>query len=125
MLAAEAAIKGDPELAFAAIAMDPLTSAVLTMKEIRDMTAEMLEAQRAVAAAVRGKKIRPLGTISTRPGTKGVPVPLDRPWPSTAGSGSSQRADRGTRRPACILGGSGGSAAPFLFPCAAISSQCA
>ena len=43
-LAAEAALKGDPELAFWAVAMDPLTSAVLSLKQIRDMVAEMPEA---------------------------------------------------------------------------------
>jgi alpha-galactosidase len=45
-LAARAAIEGDPEMAFWAVAMDPLTSAVLTLKEIRDMVIEMFEAQK-------------------------------------------------------------------------------
>ncbi|MDR0654282.1 MAG: hypothetical protein LBG12_13390, partial [Synergistaceae bacterium] len=44
-LAAEAAVKGDPELAFWAVAMDPLTGAVLTLAEIRDMVIEMFEAE--------------------------------------------------------------------------------
>ena len=73
----EAALTGDVEKLMMAVAMDPLTSAVLTLQEIRDMTAEMLEAQRAWLPQFAGKKIRPLGTISTPPGTKGVPVPLD------------------------------------------------
>ena len=38
-----------------ACALDPLTAAVLTLKEIRDMAAEMLEAEARVAAAVRGQ----------------------------------------------------------------------
>lgn len=40
-----AAINGDPETAVQACAMDPLTSAKLTLKEIREMTAEMLTAE--------------------------------------------------------------------------------
>ena len=77
LVASEAALTGDVEKLMMAVAMDPLTSAVLTLQEIRDMTAEMLEAQRAWLPQFAGKKIRPLGTISTPPGTKGVPVPLD------------------------------------------------
>ena len=42
-LTVEASFTGDPELVMQAVALDPLTSAVLTLKEIRDMTAEMLE----------------------------------------------------------------------------------
>jgi alpha-galactosidase len=45
-LAADAALLGDPEMLEAAIALDPLTSAVLTLKETRDMVIEMLEAEK-------------------------------------------------------------------------------
>lgn len=45
-LAAEAAITGNMELAYWAVAMDPLTSAVLTLKEIREMVNEMFEAEK-------------------------------------------------------------------------------
>ncbi|HQG49336.1 MAG TPA: alpha-galactosidase, partial [Sedimentisphaerales bacterium] len=40
-LAVEAALTGNPEHAMQAIAMDPLTSAVCTLREVRDMTREM------------------------------------------------------------------------------------
>lgn len=45
-MAAEAAIKGDIELVYWAIAMDPLTSSVLTLKQIRDMVNEMFLAEK-------------------------------------------------------------------------------
>lgn len=77
LLAAEAATKGDPELVFAAMAMDPLTSAVLTLKEIRDMVNEMLEDQREWLPQFEGKALKNVEIISTPPGTEGVPVPLD------------------------------------------------
>jgi alpha-galactosidase len=41
MMAVEAALTGDPELAYQAICYDPLTAAVLSLREIRKMTAEM------------------------------------------------------------------------------------
>ena len=76
-LAVEAALSGDPELAFAAVAMDPLTGAVLTLAETREMVAEMLEASRRWLPQFEGKSLRPTPTISTPPGTKGVDVPTD------------------------------------------------
>ena len=54
-LAADAALEGDPEHVVHAVAMDPLTGAVCTLKEIREMCSEMLEAAAPVAAAVRGQ----------------------------------------------------------------------
>ena len=77
LLAAEAALKGDPELLFAAVAADPLTSAVLTLKEIRDMVAEMLEDQRPWLPQYEGKSLRTLDIIPTPAGLEGVAVPLD------------------------------------------------
>lgn len=76
-LAVQAALTGDPELAVAACAMDPLTSAVLTLKETRDMAAEMLEAERQWLPQFAGKKVRSTPLIPTPPGTKHVDVPLD------------------------------------------------
>lgn len=76
-LAVEAAMQGDPELLFSAIAMDPLTAAVLSLKEIRDMTIEMMEAQRPHLPQFDGKSLRPVHPIATPPQTVGVPVPLD------------------------------------------------
>ena len=77
LLAAEAALTGDPELLFAAVAADPLTSAVLTLKEIRDMVAEMLEDQRPWLPQYAGKSLRTLDIIPTPAGLEGVAVPLD------------------------------------------------
>ena len=76
-LGVEAALTGDPELAVAAIAMDPLTSAVLTLREIRDMTVDMFEGEAKYLPHFRGKKPRRLATISIPKGTVGVEVPLD------------------------------------------------
>jgi alpha-galactosidase len=42
-LAVEAAIEGDPRKVFHAICMDPLTSAVLSLDEIKNMVDEMLD----------------------------------------------------------------------------------
>jgi len=76
-LAVEAAIKGDPELAMQAIAMDPLTAAVLTLHEIREMTREMLEAESKWLPQFAGKTLTPKPLISIPPGTKPADVPLD------------------------------------------------
>ncbi|HEB30227.1 MAG TPA: alpha-galactosidase [Spirochaetes bacterium] len=77
MLVAEAAVKGDPELAFAALAMDPLTAAVCTLKEIRDMTIELFEAHEQYLPQFNGRKPKKREIIVTTPETVGVDVPLD------------------------------------------------
>jgi alpha-galactosidase len=41
-MAVEAALSGDPMLVFHAIAYDPLTAAVLSLNEIKQMVNEML-----------------------------------------------------------------------------------
>ncbi|HPU97766.1 MAG TPA: alpha-glucosidase/alpha-galactosidase, partial [Candidatus Hydrogenedentes bacterium] len=76
-LAVEAAVTGDPELVVAACALDPLTSACLTLKEIRDMVAEMLDAERQWLPQFEGRSPRPTPHIDTPPGTAHAPVPLD------------------------------------------------
>jgi alpha-galactosidase len=76
-LGVEAAIAGDPELVVAAIAMDPLTSAVLTLKEIRDMTIEMFDLQEQYLPQFGKKRPRRIHTVAIPPGTQGVDVPLD------------------------------------------------
>lgn len=76
-LAVQAAIEGDPELAVAACALDPLASACVTLKEAREMAAEMLEASRRWLPQFEGKSVRPTPVISTPPGTKHAAVPLD------------------------------------------------
>jgi alpha-galactosidase len=76
-LAVEAALGGDPELIVQAIALDPLTSACCTLKDVRDMTAEMLDAEGQWLPQFSGKKLRETPTISVPAGVKPVPVPLD------------------------------------------------
>lgn len=76
-LAAEAAIKGDPNLAFWACALDPLTGAVLSLKEIRDMVIELFEAEAKWLPQFEGKKLKKLDTIDIPAGTIPVPVPVD------------------------------------------------
>lgn len=76
-LAALAALEGEPEHVVHALAMDPLTAAVCTLREIREMCAEMLEAQRQWLPQFEGKSIRPTPAIRIPPGCKPVAVPLD------------------------------------------------
>src|SRR5512138_2536801 len=76
-LAVEASFTGDPELVMQAVALDPLTSAVLTLGQIRDMTAEMLEAERKYLPQFAGKNLRPVKTISVPATVRRQDVPLD------------------------------------------------
>jgi len=76
-LAAEAALKADTERIVHAVAMDPLTSAVCTLKQIREMCSEMLEAQRRWLPQFDGKRIAPKPTIDIPKDCKPVDVPLD------------------------------------------------
>jgi alpha-galactosidase len=77
ILAAEAGLAGDPESVVHAVAMDPLTAAVLTLKEIREMCSEMLEKERPWLPQFKGKKITPKPTIQIPKNCKPVSVPLD------------------------------------------------
>ncbi len=76
-LASRAALEGDPEAAFWAIAMDPLTSTKLTLKNCRKMVAEMFEAERQWLPQFDGKSLREIDDIDIPAGTVGVPVPTD------------------------------------------------
>jgi alpha-galactosidase len=76
-LTADAALTGDPEHIVHALALDPLTSAVCTLKEIRDLATELLESQRQWLPEFQGKKIRPTPTINIPKDVKPVDVPLD------------------------------------------------
>lgn len=76
-LAVLAAKTGDPETVVQACALDPLTSSVLTLKEIRDMVAEMLEAQREWLPQFAGKALRQTPTIAIPEGVKRADVPID------------------------------------------------
>jgi alpha-galactosidase len=76
-LAVEASFTGDPELIMNAVALDPLTAAVLTLKEIREMVSEMLEAERKYLPQFAGKKLRRVPTISIPDKVVRQEVPLD------------------------------------------------
>jgi len=76
-LTVQAAITGDPEHIVHACAMDPLTGAVLTLKEIRGMASEMLEAQKQWLPQFEGKTIRPTPTITIPKSVKRADVPVD------------------------------------------------
>jgi len=76
-LAANAAITGDPEMAMQAVAMDPLTSAVCTLAEIREMCAEMMKAEAEWLPQFAGRTLRPTPLIKTPKSTKPVAVPVD------------------------------------------------
>jgi len=77
MLAAEAAVTADAELAFSAIAMDPLTSSVLGLKDTRDMVRELFEAEAQWLPHFEGRLPKSVDIIDVPEGTVGVDVPLD------------------------------------------------
>ncbi len=76
-LAVQAALTGDPELVAAAIALDPLTSAVCTLYEAREMAREMLAAESQWLPQFAGKALKPLPTISIPADVVPAEVPLD------------------------------------------------
>ncbi|MGI6238172.1 MAG: alpha-galactosidase [Christensenellales bacterium] len=76
-LAVRAAYSGDPEHIVHALALDPLTAAVLTLSEIREMAGEMLEAQRAWLPQFAGRRIAPRLDIAIPEDVVREPVPVD------------------------------------------------
>jgi alpha-galactosidase len=76
-LAVQAAISGDPEQVVHACALDPLTAAALPLGEIREMAAEMLEAERQWLPQFEGRSVRPRPVISVPAGTRRAAVPVD------------------------------------------------
>ena len=76
-LMVEAALTGDPEHIVHAIAMDPLTSTVCTLAEVREMTAEMLEAEKEWLPQFEGKSVASMPVVSISPDIKRAEVPLD------------------------------------------------
>jgi alpha-galactosidase len=76
-LAVEAALSGDPERVVQALALDPLTSAVCTLREVREMAAELLAAEAQWLPQFAGKAPRPTPAIPVPAGVKPVEVPLD------------------------------------------------
>lgn len=77
LLTAEAALRSEPELLVQAVALDPLTSAVCTLGEIREMCAEMLEAERTWLPRFAGMTITPKRVIHIPANCQPVDVPLD------------------------------------------------
>ena len=75
-LAVEAYLQKDPELAFWACAMDPLTSAVLTLAQTREMAREMFEAEKEWLT-IDGSALRDTPEIATPAGTIAKDVPTD------------------------------------------------
>ena len=76
-LAAAGAKAADPELVFWAIAMDPLTSAVLDLDQIRNMVTEMFEAEKKWLPQFEGKELKKAPVISIPKDVKPVDVPVD------------------------------------------------
>ena len=70
-------MNADPEMAFWAIAMDPLTAGVLSLPEIRDMVIEMFEEEAQWLPQFKDKKLKKISMIDIPDGTVGVPVPMD------------------------------------------------
>jgi len=73
----EAALTGNVEKIVMACAMDPLSAAVLTLKEIREMAADLLEAEKQWLPQLEGKTIKPTPTIVIPKDVKRANVPID------------------------------------------------
>jgi alpha-galactosidase len=76
-LMVEAGLTGNPEHIVHAVAMDPLTSAVCTLAEVREMTAEMLEAQKEWLPQFEGRALKKAPAVSIPADVKRAEVPLD------------------------------------------------
>jgi alpha-galactosidase len=76
-LAAKAGLEGDTEALVQAVALDPLTASVLTLRDIRDMVSEMLEAQRQWLPQFAGRSVRATPAIDIPVSVAPVDVPLD------------------------------------------------
>lgn len=72
-----AAKTGDPELAVQACALDPLTSAVLTLHDVRAMVTDLLKAQLPWLPRFEGRLPRPTPVISIPSDVKRARVPVD------------------------------------------------
>lgn len=76
-LAVEASFTGDPELVVQAVALDPLTAAVLTLDEIRRMVAEMMAAEARYLPQFAGRELRNVPAIQVPADVERQDVPLD------------------------------------------------
>jgi len=72
-----AALEGNTETLVQAVAMDPLTASILTLKEIREMTSQMLDAQAEWLPQFAGRKVRAVPTVSIPKDVKRREVPTD------------------------------------------------
>ena len=77
LLVVEACLKKNLELLFQAMALDPLTSAVLSLKQIRDLAIELIEAERPYLSHFKGRHLQPRSAIHIPAGTEPVKNPLD------------------------------------------------
>lgn len=73
----EACFTGDVEMVLQALALDPLTAAVLTLDEIRKMTAEMFEAEASYLPQFSGKTLRKVPSIMIPADVVRQKVPVD------------------------------------------------
>ncbi len=76
-LGTKASLEGDTEALVQAVAMDPLTASKLTLREIREMVSEMLEAQRQWLPQFGGETVHPMPKIEIPENVEPVEVPLD------------------------------------------------
>lgn len=76
-LSVEAGLTGDAEHIVHAVALDPLTSTRCTLKEVREMVAEMLKAEAQWLPQFKGRRLKSTPTISIPKKLKRVDVPLD------------------------------------------------
>lgn len=67
----------DPELVMQAAALDPLTGAVLTLKQIRELVTEMLDAEQKWLPNFEGRRPRPTPTVAIPDGLIRAKVPAD------------------------------------------------
>ena len=77
MLGTEAIVSGDPEMLFAAIALDPLTQAVCSLEETRNMVCDMFEAQKQLLPQFEGRSPKRYKKMIIPPNTKPVETPID------------------------------------------------
>ncbi len=76
-LTVQAVLKSDPELAVNAVQLDPLTSSVLGLKEIRNMVIELFKSEHKYLSHFQGRIPRQLPDIYIPAGTKPVHTPVD------------------------------------------------
>lgn len=74
-LCVEAALTGDPELLVCALALDPLTSSVLTPQQCRMLTRDMLERQANFLPQFKGKQLKETIPIKAQYETKPYKIP--------------------------------------------------